>query len=118
MYRRKLAVFGVFEIQGNVNVFFDKVSRGKKKLMLECFLIHIKLFKLPSGSCFIEEILNLIHKLSDSVGPFKGDICPDSREIRPVKCSNHRMVKVMVRLEESIRVRTRLCKFQDSNGKI
>lgn len=98
--------------------FLIKFSGKKKKLMLECFIIHITLFKLPSSSCFIEEILNLIHKLSDSVGPFKGDICPDSREIRPVKCSNHRMVKVMARLEESIRVRTRLCKFQDSNGKI
>ena len=49
------------------------------------------------------------------MGPFKGDIHPDSREIRP---ADHRMVKVTVRLEESIRVRTRLCKFQGSNGKI
>lgn len=52
------------------------------------------------------------------MGPFKGDIWPDSGEIRPVESSNHRMVKVMVRLEESIRVGMRLCKFQDSNGKI
>ena len=52
------------------------------------------------------------------MGPFKGDICPDSRDIGPVECSNHTMVKVTVRLEESIRVRTRLCKFQGSNGKI
>lgn len=44
------------------------------------------------------------YKFFDSVGFFKGDICFDSGEIRLVKCFNYRMVKVMVRLEELIRV--------------